>query len=146
MGLFGICWGATGYSSLLSGWLCRDGVTVTFPYLPGGLDDFVEHVIPELQRRGLFQRDYEGTTLREHAAPAESLLSRLSASRGQRRYAHDDRSTFVSLFRDTREPLEPTDVEFPHFSKCALADRANYLDFDIVANGNDNSARYSEEI
>ncbi len=64
--LFGICWGATGYSSLLSGWLCRDGFTVMFPYLPGGLDDFVEHVIPELQRRGLFQRDYEGTTLREH--------------------------------------------------------------------------------
>jgi hypothetical protein len=37
-----------------------------FPYLRGGLDDFVEHVIPELQRRGLFRRDYEGTTLREH--------------------------------------------------------------------------------
>ncbi len=36
------------------------------PYLRGGLDDFVEHVIPELQRRGLFRRDYEGTTLREH--------------------------------------------------------------------------------
>jgi FMN-dependent oxidoreductase (nitrilotriacetate monooxygenase family) len=43
-----------------------DGFTVMFPYLPGGLDDFVEHVIPELQRRGLFRRDYEGTTLREH--------------------------------------------------------------------------------
>jgi alkanesulfonate monooxygenase len=43
-----------------------DGFTVMFPYLPGGLDDFVAHVIPELQRRGLFRRDYEGTTLREH--------------------------------------------------------------------------------
>jgi alkanesulfonate monooxygenase SsuD/methylene tetrahydromethanopterin reductase-like flavin-dependent oxidoreductase (luciferase family) len=40
--------------------------TVMFPYLPGGLEDFVAHVIPELQRRGLFRRDYEGTTLREH--------------------------------------------------------------------------------
>ena len=43
-----------------------DGFTVMFPYLPGGLDDFVGKVVPELQRRGLFRRDYEGTTLREH--------------------------------------------------------------------------------
>ncbi len=43
-----------------------DGFTVMFPYLPGGLIDFVERVVPELQRRGLFRRDYEGTTLREH--------------------------------------------------------------------------------
>jgi FMN-dependent oxidoreductase (nitrilotriacetate monooxygenase family) len=43
-----------------------DGFTVMFPYLPGGLDDFVERVVPELQRRGWFRRDYEGATLREH--------------------------------------------------------------------------------
>jgi FMN-dependent oxidoreductase (nitrilotriacetate monooxygenase family) len=43
-----------------------DGFTVMFPYLPGGLDDFVDRVIPELQRRGLFRREYEGVTLREH--------------------------------------------------------------------------------
>jgi len=43
-----------------------DGFTVMFPYLPGGLNDFVEKVVPELQQRGLFRRDYEGTTLREH--------------------------------------------------------------------------------
>ena len=43
-----------------------DGFTVMFPYLPGGLDDFVEGVVPELQRRGLFRRDYEGMSLREH--------------------------------------------------------------------------------
>jgi FMN-dependent oxidoreductase (nitrilotriacetate monooxygenase family) len=43
-----------------------DGFTVMFPYLPGGLDDFVDHVVPELQRRGLFRREYEGKTLREN--------------------------------------------------------------------------------
>lgn len=43
-----------------------DGFNVMFPYLPGGLDDFVEKVIPELQRRGLFRREYEGRTLREN--------------------------------------------------------------------------------
>src|SRR5499426_1718794 len=43
-----------------------DGFTIMFPYLPGGLDDFVERVVPELQRRGLFRRDYAGKTLREN--------------------------------------------------------------------------------
>ena len=43
-----------------------DGFTVMFPYLPGGLVAFCDRVIPELRRRGLFRRDYEGTTLREH--------------------------------------------------------------------------------
>jgi FMN-dependent oxidoreductase (nitrilotriacetate monooxygenase family) len=43
-----------------------DGFNVMFPYLPGGLDDFVNKVVPELQRRGLFRREYEGKTLREN--------------------------------------------------------------------------------
>ena len=43
-----------------------DGFNVMFPYLPGGLDDFVDRVVPELQRRGLFRREYEGPTLREN--------------------------------------------------------------------------------
>jgi len=43
-----------------------DGFNVMPPYLPGGLSDFVELVTPELQRRGLFRRDYEGRTLREN--------------------------------------------------------------------------------
>jgi len=43
-----------------------DGFTVMFPYLPGGLDDFVDRVVPELQRRGIFRREYEGNTLREN--------------------------------------------------------------------------------
>src|SRR6202012_163019 len=43
-----------------------DGFNVMFPYLPGGLDDFVDKVIPELQRRGIFRKEYEGPTLREN--------------------------------------------------------------------------------
>ncbi len=43
-----------------------DGFTIMFPYLPGGLDDFVDKVVPELQRRGFFRREYEGKTLREN--------------------------------------------------------------------------------
>ncbi len=43
-----------------------DGFNVMFPYLPGGLDDFVNGVIPELQRRGIFRQEYEGATLREN--------------------------------------------------------------------------------
>ncbi|MFO1026427.1 MAG: LLM class flavin-dependent oxidoreductase [Acetobacteraceae bacterium] len=43
-----------------------DGFNIMFPYVPGGLDDFVDLVVPELQRRGLFRKEYEGTTLRDH--------------------------------------------------------------------------------
>jgi FMN-dependent oxidoreductase (nitrilotriacetate monooxygenase family) len=43
-----------------------DGFNVMFPYVPEGLDDFVDRVVPELQRRGLFRREYEGRTLREN--------------------------------------------------------------------------------
>jgi FMN-dependent oxidoreductase (nitrilotriacetate monooxygenase family) len=43
-----------------------DGFNVMPPTLPGGLDDFVDLVVPELQRRGLFRTEYTGTTLREH--------------------------------------------------------------------------------
>ncbi len=43
-----------------------DGFNVMFPFLPAGLDAFVDRVIPELQRRGLFRRAYEGRTLREN--------------------------------------------------------------------------------
>jgi alkanesulfonate monooxygenase len=43
-----------------------DGFNIMFPYLPGGLEDFVNKVIPELQRRGIFRREYEGKTLREN--------------------------------------------------------------------------------
>jgi FMN-dependent oxidoreductase (nitrilotriacetate monooxygenase family) len=43
-----------------------DGFNIMFPFVPGGLDDFVDRVVPELQRRGLFRREYEGRTLREN--------------------------------------------------------------------------------
>ncbi len=43
-----------------------DGFNVMFPWLPGGLDAFVDRVVPEMQRRGLLRREYEGSTLREN--------------------------------------------------------------------------------
>jgi alkanesulfonate monooxygenase SsuD/methylene tetrahydromethanopterin reductase-like flavin-dependent oxidoreductase (luciferase family) len=43
-----------------------DGFNIMPPCLPGSLDDFVNLVIPELQRRGLFRTEYEGATLREN--------------------------------------------------------------------------------
>ena len=43
-----------------------DGFNVMPPYLPGGLDDFVDQVIPELQKRNLFKTEYTGSTLREN--------------------------------------------------------------------------------
>ncbi|GAA1641715.1 LLM class flavin-dependent oxidoreductase [Nonomuraea maheshkhaliensis] len=43
-----------------------DGFNIMPPLLPGGLADFVDHVVPELRVRGLFRHEYEGRTLREH--------------------------------------------------------------------------------
>lgn len=43
-----------------------DGFNILPPWLPGALDDFVDLVVPELQRRGLFRKAYEGRTLREN--------------------------------------------------------------------------------
>ena len=43
-----------------------DGFNITPNQLPGGCEDFVDMVVPELQRRGLFRREYEGTTLRDN--------------------------------------------------------------------------------
>lgn len=43
-----------------------DGFNIMPPYLPGGLEDFVDHVVPILQERGYLRREYEATTLRGH--------------------------------------------------------------------------------
>jgi len=43
-----------------------DGFNITPATLPGGGEDFVEMVVPELRRRGLFRTEYEGKTLREN--------------------------------------------------------------------------------
>ena len=43
-----------------------DGFMMQFHVLPTGLAEFVEQVVPELQRRGLYRRDYSGTMLRDH--------------------------------------------------------------------------------
>jgi hypothetical protein len=43
-----------------------DGFMISFLALPSTLRDFVDKVVPELQRRGLFRTDYTGHTLRDH--------------------------------------------------------------------------------
>jgi alkanesulfonate monooxygenase SsuD/methylene tetrahydromethanopterin reductase-like flavin-dependent oxidoreductase (luciferase family) len=43
-----------------------DGFNIMPPYLPSGLSDFVDQVVPLLQKRGVFRTEYEGTTLRDH--------------------------------------------------------------------------------
>ena len=43
-----------------------DGFLIQPSHLPGGLQDFIDLVIPELRERGLFRTEYNGTTLRDH--------------------------------------------------------------------------------
>jgi FMN-dependent oxidoreductase (nitrilotriacetate monooxygenase family) len=59
-----------------------DGFNVLPPFFPNSLDEFVDLVVPELQRRGLYRLAYEGKTLREN----------LGLPRPASRYAHHVRS------------------------------------------------------
>jgi len=43
-----------------------DGFMPSPIYTPGAIEEFVDLVVPELQRRGRYRRDYAGTTQREH--------------------------------------------------------------------------------
>jgi alkanesulfonate monooxygenase SsuD/methylene tetrahydromethanopterin reductase-like flavin-dependent oxidoreductase (luciferase family) len=58
-----------------------DGFVLVPHITPGGLDEFVDSVVPRLQERGSFRTDYEGTTLREHLglAPLAARSDRVSA-------------------------------------------------------------------
>lgn len=63
-----------------------DGFNVLVPHLPGGLEDFANEVVPELQRRGLFRTEYEGHTLRENlglARPANTFAEQYSSQHKQ---------------------------------------------------------------
>lgn len=51
-----------------------DGFNLMPPSLPAGIEDFIEQVVPELQRRGLFRTEYTGSTLREHLGLARPHL------------------------------------------------------------------------
>ena len=52
-----------------------DGYLIQPPHLPAGLDEFIDHVIPILQDRGLFRTEYEGATLRENLGLRRPLSS-----------------------------------------------------------------------
>jgi alkanesulfonate monooxygenase len=56
-------------ADIMEDWFTReaaDGFNVLATHMPAGLEDFVNMVVPELQRRGLYRTHYEGTTLRDH--------------------------------------------------------------------------------
>jgi N-acetyl-S-(2-succino)cysteine monooxygenase len=61
-----------------------DGFIIMPAYFPGAFDDFVNLVVPELQRRGLYRQEYAGPTLRDHLghfgepAPAREHAAALS--------------------------------------------------------------------
>jgi FMN-dependent oxidoreductase (nitrilotriacetate monooxygenase family) len=59
-----------------------DGFNIMFPFVPQGLDEFVDQVIPELQRRGLFRKEYEGKTLRENLGVPRPLNRFFPDSKG----------------------------------------------------------------
>ena len=78
-----ICGTPRHVADILEEWFvagAADGFNILPPYFPGAFADFVDLVVPELQRRGLYRRDYEGATLRDHLG-----LARIPASARPRR-------------------------------------------------------------
>jgi N-acetyl-S-(2-succino)cysteine monooxygenase len=61
-----------------------DGFVILPPVEPEGLEAFVNLVVPELRRRGLFRVGYEGSTLRDHLALDHSALDHLAPNRPAR--------------------------------------------------------------
>jgi FMN-dependent oxidoreductase (nitrilotriacetate monooxygenase family) len=60
-----------------------DGFNIMAPIMPGGLKDFIDLVVPELRRRGLFRSEYEGATLRENlglSRPANRFAAQAKAA------------------------------------------------------------------
>ena len=58
-----------GLADFMEDWFTKgaaDGFTMLSPYFPKPLEDFVDKVVPELQRRGIFRTRYDGPTLREN--------------------------------------------------------------------------------
>ena len=49
-----------------------DGFNITPTYTPGSFDEFVEMVVPELQRRGVHRREYGAETYRDHLFQEET--------------------------------------------------------------------------
>jgi FMN-dependent oxidoreductase (nitrilotriacetate monooxygenase family) len=77
-----LCGTPLGIADTLEEWFttqAADGFNVLPPYFPGAFEDFVDRVVPELQRRSLFRCDYQGTTLRDHLG-----LARVSTSVARR--------------------------------------------------------------
>ena len=52
-----------------------DGFNIQTPYLPGCAEDFVDLVVPELQRRGLFRTEYDGSSLQDRIRPRVGALA-----------------------------------------------------------------------
>lgn len=64
-----LCGSAESVADTLERWFVHgaaDGFNVMPPYFHEGFDDFVDLVVPILQERGLFRREYAGTSLRDH--------------------------------------------------------------------------------
>jgi FMN-dependent oxidoreductase (nitrilotriacetate monooxygenase family) len=64
-----LCGSVTTIADTMEQWFCggaADGFNVMPAWFPGAFDDFVDLVVPELQRRGLYRRGYRGTMLRDH--------------------------------------------------------------------------------
>ncbi|WP_145145058.1 LLM class flavin-dependent oxidoreductase [Roseomonas gilardii] len=81
-----ICGTAATIADTLEEWFitgAADGFNILPPYFPWAFDRFVDQVVPELQRRGLYRRDYAGRMLRDHLDLPRPEISSLANGIGK---------------------------------------------------------------
>ncbi len=97
-----------------------DGFILVPHVTPGGLDPFVDRVVPLLQERGVFRTDYEGTTLREHLGLALPELRDTGSTRPQQGSGYS--STSSGSVRSLYSQLAPA-VSVPGSNSVRPASR-----------------------
>jgi hypothetical protein len=51
-----------------------DGFVIGPTHQPGSFEEFVKYIVPELQKRGLYRKEYSGATLRDHLGLARPAM------------------------------------------------------------------------
>lgn len=78
-GHFVLCGSVQTVADTLERWFVEkaaDGFNIMPAFFPGAFDEFVDLVVPELQLRGLFRKDYAGSTLRDHLGLPRPTVTR----------------------------------------------------------------------
>ena len=104
-----------------------DGFNIMPPNLPGGLEDFVDQVVPELQRRGLFRTEYTGDDAARALRPRAARQPHVRPARRSMPHDRNDHPRRPQAVRPPRRrdrrcrPDQPLDADVGRFRQRGAA-------------------------